>query len=51
VNRNDPSPPYAEATILLRMGQIDAAAAAAREALRRDPNHQQAQQLLQQLGR
>jgi len=51
VDRNDPSAPYAEATILLHMGQLDAAAAAAREALRRNPNHQQAQQLLEQIGR
>ncbi|BCX48696.1 C-type cytochrome protein [Haloferula helveola] len=42
--------PYARATIHLRLGQIDEARAAAAEALRRNPNHPQAAQLLQQLG-
>lgn len=45
----DPAPPYALATIYLRLGQQAAAETAAREALRRDPSHQPAAQLLQSL--
>ncbi|MGE9270027.1 MAG: ammonia-forming cytochrome c nitrite reductase subunit c552 [Verrucomicrobiales bacterium] len=43
--------PYAQATILIRLGQVEQAITAAQEALRRDPNHQGAQQFLRQLGR
>ncbi|MCF7730880.1 MAG: tetratricopeptide repeat protein [Akkermansiaceae bacterium] len=47
----DPGPPYALATIYLRLGQPAAAETAAREALRRNPGHQQATELLQSLKR
>ena len=47
----DPEPPYALATIYLRLGQIAAAKTAALEALQRNPAHQQAAALLQSLGR
>jgi tetratricopeptide (TPR) repeat protein len=50
-DRSDADAPYAEATIHMRMGNIDAAEAAAREALARNPNHQPAQELLRQIGR
>ena len=42
--------PYARATILARLGQRNAAAAAARRALEIDPAHADARRLLQQLG-
>ncbi|MCX6874932.1 MAG: tetratricopeptide repeat protein [Verrucomicrobia bacterium] len=47
----DPSPPYALATIYLRLGQTDAAKTAAREALRRNPTYQPAATLLQSMQR
>jgi tetratricopeptide (TPR) repeat protein len=47
----DPEPPYALATIYLRLGQGDAAATAAREALQRNPAHQPAAALLRAAGR
>jgi tetratricopeptide (TPR) repeat protein len=50
VERTNPDAPYAEATIHLRLGNLDAARAAAREALARNPDYQPAQQLLQQIG-
>jgi len=46
----NPDPPYAQATILIRLGQVEPAIAAAREALRRAPDHQPAQQFLRQMG-
>ncbi len=49
-DRGSPDAPYARATIHLRTGQIDAARAAAREALRRDANHGPSIQLLNELG-
>jgi len=45
----DPAPPYALATIYLRLEQRAAAETAARESLRRDPSYQPAAQLLQSL--
>ena len=47
----DPGPPYALATIYLRLGQTDAAETAAREALRRNPGYQPAAALLQSMQR
>jgi tetratricopeptide (TPR) repeat protein len=47
----DPGPPYALATIYLRLGQTDAAETAAREALRRNPSYQPAAALLQSMPR
>ncbi len=51
VDRRNADAPYAVATILLRLGNPGAAATAAREALARDPAHEPAQRLLQQIGR
>lgn len=47
----NPDPPYARATVHLRIGQVTEAAAAAREALLRAPDHAPAQQFLDQLSR
>ncbi len=47
----DPGPPYALATIYLRLSQKAAAETAAREALRRNPTYQPAATLLQSLQR
>lgn len=46
-----PDAPYARATIHVRLGELDEARAAAREALRRDPNHAPSMQLLYELRR
>ena len=46
----NPDPPYAQATILIRLGQVEQAINAAREALRRAPDHQPSQQFLRQMG-
>ena len=48
---DDPEPSYALATIYLRLGQRAAAATAAREALQRNPAHQEAAALLRSLAR
>ena len=48
---SNPDAPYAMATIYLRMGNAEYAINSAQEAIRRDPGHQQATQLLRQLGR
>src|SRR5439155_22830964 len=42
--------PYARATVIARLGQRDAAAAAARRALEIDPAHADARRLLRLLG-
>jgi tetratricopeptide (TPR) repeat protein len=47
----DPGPPYALATIYLRLGQTSAAETAAREALRRNPSYRPAAALLQSMQR
>lgn len=51
LSATDPAPPYAAATILLRLGRRAEATAAATEALRRDPQHPGARELLQHSAR
>lgn len=46
-----PDAPYARATIHVRLGQIEEAAQAAQETLRRNPAHTPSAQLLRQLGK
>ncbi len=45
---SSPDPPYARATVLARMGRMEDAKAAAREALRRAPDYTPAKQFLRQ---
>ena len=47
---SDPAIPYARATVLARLGKVEEAAAAARQALRLRPNYADARELLRRLG-
>jgi Flp pilus assembly protein TadD len=47
---SDPRPPYARATVLARLGDINAARVAAQRALALDPNFAAAAALLRQLN-
>ena len=51
IETSNPDAPYAMATIYLRMGNAEYAINSAQEAVRRDPDHEQANQFLRQLGR
>ena len=48
-DRMNADAPYARATIHLRLGDVSAAVAAAREALARNPAHQEARALLEEV--